>query len=159
MHIVVQIFDFLIKECQMLPHVEPTSTGPTIRSSDHNIALAYNFYSDFLETIWDTLGTILEHFIHTFNSKSEFILHNGCSGEIIDSGYHSFHIKQSRIIEAYFYEQELFLYVRVLWESHLQHTKTHLPDEWISLDVDVVLKSAWFVEKKLLLQDVEKKLL
>ncbi len=62
-------------------------------------------------------------------------------GKIIDSGKVSFVVKRAHIWECYFYEPELFLYLRLLEEKDPAKEKT-----WISMDFDLIKNSAWFVE-------------
>lgn len=160
MDITIQIFEFLMKECQaLLPIIDSISTGPTLRLRGPNITLAYNFYCNSIKKVWNSLTDILETFLDTFKSKGEFLIHYGHEGEIIDSGYHGFQIKQSKLIEAYFYEQEVFLYLRVLWEVDPQQSNISLQHDWISLDADIILESAWFAEEKYSLTDLKKFLL
>lgn len=72
--------------------------------------------------------------------NGEIIEFNLSNGTIRDSGVQEFQILTGKTWEVYLYKPETFIYLRLLYES-----RTDDPDnKWISIDVDIVLDSAWF---------------
>ena len=65
-------------------------------------------------------------------------------------GNKAFLINQAKIWEIYFYENEIFMYARLLLEESLDKNNFK---KWISLDIDTVIDSAWFEEKSIKIGD------
>ncbi|MFW9929378.1 MAG: hypothetical protein ACFFD1_08305 [Candidatus Thorarchaeota archaeon] len=143
-----KLLNELIYRLQNLLEGNPKNTGPSIRERNINVTLSYNFYSN-LEQNWIILENILDSFF-IFNKnlpEGEIIVHKGSSGKIFDTQVESFEVLKSKIYECYFYRNEDFLYVRLLWERELK--KDGPKNQWLSLDIDLVKESAWFTEKKI----------
>ena len=95
--------------------------------------MAWNFFFDTRgdeEVFWETLTEkIREDTLQKIVNDSEVISHSGCSGEIIDSGKKSFTVNRSVVHEIYQYQEESFIYLRILDETDPLTGKS-----WISLD-------------------------
>ncbi|MHA2297608.1 MAG: hypothetical protein ACXAEU_07795 [Candidatus Hodarchaeales archaeon] len=120
-------------------------TGPSYKTRGNSHVISWNFFfSDDKEkeTFW---GVMLEELdskiISPVSCSSEVIKHESCKGMIIDSGQRSFEITKSVIYEIYLYKEETFIYLRTLEERDPASSK-----EWISLDVDLVEKTPWFLD-------------
>jgi len=115
-----------------------------IRRSHNNIIVSWNIfpfsalieiYTNFQEIITKNLlnirGEILSYDIkegsitdHTHDTFKDFLIHQGTNWDV------------------YLYDPEIFIYIRLIIESNIKKGK----DKWISLDIDVIEKSAWFLE-------------
>ena len=90
---------------------------------------------------------LLNHFLNDIESnlkgiEGEVIHFCIKSGDITDTGHKEFLILSGHTWEIYFYSSEIFIYLRLLLETKKAH-----PDEiWLSIDVDIVPESPWFVD-------------
>ncbi|MHA1167141.1 MAG: hypothetical protein ACTSP4_04705 [Candidatus Hodarchaeales archaeon] len=138
-------------ECQrivkkiLISNLISTKTGPSYKYRGSSHVLAWNFFfsteSD-RKSFWDLLlNEINKNIIPAFSGSSEVINHTGCTGSITDSGNKAFIITKSEIFEIYLYEEETFIYMRLLEEKDPESGK-----EWISLDIDLVERTPWFLD-------------
>ena len=111
-------------------------TGPTIKVLGQSRTLAYNFFLEEREELLKTLKNVVDS--QLTNIKGEIIRLEG-AGTIIDSGLEAFQVLYSITWDVFFYKAEDFAYIRV------SHEKDPVKGaEWLSLDADYVVKSAWF---------------
>ena len=90
--------------------------------------------TDLLQMLAKTIANNLK------DINGEIIEFNLANGKIRDRGVQEFQILTGKTWEVYLYEPETFIYLRLLYES-----RTDDPDKkWISIDMDIVLDSAWF---------------
>ncbi len=73
---------------------------------------------------------------------SELISYTVNKGKILDSTVEAFIIKKGVNYDLYIYDPEIFIYIRLLLESPSKNQSR----EWISIDIDVIKKSAWFLD-------------
>lgn len=122
-------------------------TGPTLYHHENNWSVLFNVYP----LHQDKTDMLLQRLIQTARQiATEFIGENGeiiaaqvGMGEIRDQGHPYFEITRGQIFECYHYNLESFAYIRVFQENKLAETES-----WISLDLDLLEKSAWFTEKR-----------
>ncbi len=82
------------------------------------------------------ISRILKHPI-----DGELICYEIKAGQILDGGVNAFSILQGFNWDLYLYQPEIFIYIRLQHESDLDVT-----NEWISIDIDLVNNSAWFLD-------------
>ncbi|MFW9990447.1 MAG: hypothetical protein ACFFD4_00165 [Candidatus Odinarchaeota archaeon] len=122
-----------------------TKTGPTYKHRGNSHVLSWNFF--FKETqgrskFWEAMVDELENkVLPPVTCSSEVIKHHGCQGTITDSGQRAFEVIRSVIYEVYLYKEETFVYLRMLEERDLSTGK-----QWISLDVDLIENTPWFLD-------------
>ena len=63
-------------------------------------------------------------------------------GRILDSGSEAFLISRGFSWDLYVYQPEIFVYIRLLQEKNIGMNH----NEWISVDIDLIKQSAWFVD-------------
>ena len=120
-----------------------TKTLPLkIQQTKNNIIITWNVFPDPFHEITDLLSTIRNIISNELDklADGEVICYEINKGSINDSGSESFLIKSGFSWDIYLYEPETFIYTRVLHESRIDNHR----EEWISIDIDVVMKSAWF---------------
>ncbi len=113
-----------------------------IQERTQNIVLTWNVYSE--GTI--KLEQFFQHISHIINKETKRV--NGevikleiIKGDIFDKGLQEFVITSGRSWDVYLYDPEVFIYIRLLLESRLTQKK----ERWISIDIDIIKQSAWFV--------------
>lgn len=114
-----------------------------IKKREQNIIITWNIYPEynlelnfFLARIAETINQLLDEI------KGEIIQYELSKGKISDGGVSEFQINLGKTWDIYLYDPEIFIYLRLLLESRLANPQ----DKWISLDVDMVTGSAWFVD-------------
>ncbi|MHA2175479.1 MAG: hypothetical protein ACXAB2_13850 [Candidatus Hodarchaeales archaeon] len=115
-----------------------------IRSNNHNSIVTWNIFPngqvDLVKIFKDLNKIIYSKLVGI--PKSELISYTIDEGRIHDTMVEAFFIKQGCNYDLYIYDLELFVYTRLLLESPSDnHSK-----EWISIDIDVINKSAWFLD-------------
>jgi hypothetical protein len=135
----------LIQEAKQLGLVEKI-TGPTLYQHEKNWSVLLNVYplhqaktDALVQRVIRTARQIATEFI---GEKGEIIAAQVGTGEIRDQGQPYFEITRGQIFECYHYDFEAFAYIRVFQENKLAENES-----WISLDMDLLEKSAWFTEK------------
>lgn len=115
---------------------------PKIRSRADNSVVMWNIFPDHPDQL-NGLYKEIEHIIDSFlaDIKGEVIKLEVHSGTIHDMGVQEFHVKQGNTWDVYLYEAEDFLYFRLFHEA-----RDHNHEEWLSLDIDLITESAWFVD-------------
>jgi hypothetical protein len=114
-----------------------------IQERNQNVVLTWNVYSEGkinLEQIFHEFIEIINR--ETKEVKGETIQLELEKGNIYDSSVQEFAILSGQTWDVYLYDPEIFIYIRVLLESRLNETK----ERWISIDVDIIKHSAWFVD-------------
>ncbi len=118
-------------------------TGPTYRRTANNYNISYNIYPE-EENIDQTLDKLLELLKFEFKElakNGEVIFYDTSQGKILDQGIEYFKVLKANLFECYVYEPESFLYARLLKEYDIIKK-----NKWISIDIDGIERSAWFVE-------------
>ncbi|MHA1917410.1 MAG: hypothetical protein ACTSUV_03740 [Candidatus Ranarchaeia archaeon] len=114
------------------------------RKEDRNYIGMVNIYFDkpgIIEGfIVETQQFLVKELVTLNDNKNEIILRNVSSGYVIDQGRRDFSVLGGFVIEAYGFESESMLFIRVSHEKEEFGEKK----EWISLDVDENLPSLWF---------------
>jgi len=113
-----------------------------IKKRNQNIIITWNIYPEhklelnfFFNRIAETINQLLDEI------KGEIIQYELSKGKISDGRVSEFQINLGKTWDIYLYDPEIFIYLRLLLESRLANPQ----DKWISLDVDMVTGSAWFV--------------
>jgi len=114
-----------------------------VRINQHkqNIIVTWNIYPgdriqlpDLFQILTKTIGGSLK------DINGEIIYCSLTNGEISDRGVQEFQIHMGRTWEIYLYDPEIYIDVRLLYESRVSQSQ----DRWLSIDIDVVTESAWF---------------
>ncbi len=114
-----------------------------IKSLNQNTILTWNIYPEpqsEIKKIFTQLKEIISHILEQ-PLDGELIHSELRKGRILDGGINAFSIIQGFSWDLYLYQPETFVYFRLLHESTLDIT-----NEWISIDIDLIENSAWFVE-------------
>ncbi len=114
-----------------------------IKHRDSNTILSWNIFPvtvQQLEFMYQELCKIFKEKLRQING--EVIWYEGLNGEIWDRQFNQFTVQKAFISEVYWYDPEIFGYVRILHEKD----KYRKEKEWISVDIDVVVNSAWFYQ-------------
>lgn len=122
---------------------ELSFTGPSPRKTENNQNISYNIYSrnEFINNIWLKLLQLIQSEFQKLSEQGEVIVYDTTQGTISDQGTEYFQVLKANIFECYIYEPESFLYARLLEEyDPIKKNK------WISIDIDGIERSAWFVE-------------
>ena len=120
-----------------------TKTLPLkIRQTNNNIIITWNVFPDPSHKLTDLLSNIRNIIDKDIDNLTdgEVIRYEISNGSVVDSGSESFLIKSGFSWDIYLYEPETFIYTRLLHESQIDNQG----EDWISIDIDVILKSAWF---------------
>ena len=142
------ILEFLINSIeQFLNRKFPnrTKTLPLkIQQTTNNIIITWNVFPDPFHELNDLLTNIRNIINKELKvlTDGEILRYEISNGSIFDSGSEAFLIKGGFSWDIYLYEPETFIYVRLLHESQINHQG----EEWISIDIDVINKSAWFID-------------
>ena len=115
-----------------------------IRRSQNNIIVSWNIFpfSNQIE-IFTTLQEIIS--TKLLNIHGEILSYEIKDGFITDRTYDTFKdflIHRGFNWDIYLYDPENFVYIRLIIESNVKKEE----NKWISLDIDVIEKSAWFLE-------------
>ncbi|MFX1285316.1 MAG: hypothetical protein ACFFB5_16830 [Promethearchaeota archaeon] len=113
-----------------------------INSRKQNITVTWNIYptKDIdLDDLLQILTQTIEKNVSDING--EIIQCNLINGTIRDNRVQEFQIHTGKIWELYLYEPETYIYLRLLYESRIAQPQ----DKWISIDIDIMKESAWFV--------------
>ncbi|MFW9778266.1 MAG: hypothetical protein ACFFE8_05365 [Candidatus Heimdallarchaeota archaeon] len=115
---------------------------PKLRQRANNIVVMWNIFLEQKSSLNNLMAKI-DQSIETILSqiRGEVIKFNVDSGTIKDMGTQEFRVIRGKIWNVYFYEPEDFLSVRLVHEETL-----HDQEQWISVDIDLVTNSAWFVD-------------
>ena len=115
-----------------------------IRHRELNTIISWNLFMDSgLENVFLTIEKLIQNQLK--NIQGELLKYTITNGSITDHTFETFNefrIHRGKNWDVYLYEPETFAYIRLLIES-----RTDLVDKkWISLDIDLVRKSAWFLD-------------
>ena len=109
-----------------------------------NSILTWNIYprspeevNDIFDSIQNLLGKKLVDF-----EEGELLMYEISEGRILDSGSDAFLISRGFSWDLYIYQPEIFVYIRLLQEKKIETDD----NEWISVDIDLIRQSAWFVD-------------
>jgi hypothetical protein len=108
-----------------------------------NSILTWNIFPrNSVETIniFDSIQVLLGQKLEAFK-EGELLQYEISNGRILDSGSEAFIISRGFSWDLYLYEPEIFVYIRLLQEKTLEKDK----NEWISVDIDLIKQSAWFL--------------
>ncbi|MHA2202516.1 MAG: hypothetical protein ACW991_02395 [Candidatus Hodarchaeales archaeon] len=112
-----------------------------INKRKQNITITWNIYPIDrirLEDLFQILTKTAEENLKDINGE---IIHCTLTNGIIrDRGVEEFQIHSGKTWEIYLYDPEIYVDVRLLYESRI----TQPLDKWLSIDIDIVLESAWF---------------
>lgn len=113
-----------------------------INKRKQNLTVTWNIYPAekiTLEDLFQTLTKTIEENLKDIHGE---IIHcTLTNGKIRDRGVQEFQIHLGKTWEIYLYDPETYIDVRLLYESRI----TQPLDKWLSIDIDVVIESAWFV--------------
>ncbi|MHA1973831.1 MAG: hypothetical protein ACTSW1_12615 [Candidatus Hodarchaeales archaeon] len=117
-----------------------------IKKSNNNMIISWNIYFNSMDQ-FEKNFLFLEKLINRCltNIQGEIIFYNVSHGTISDHTtkvFQDFSINKAKLWDVYLYKPEIFIYIRLLHESIRQQTNKN----WISIDIDVVRKSAWFID-------------
>ncbi len=115
-------------------------TGPSIKTRGGVFVLSYNFFSINTESDFQALITAIDSIIP--KSETEVLVYSSMTGSITDQGQLGFRIEQAEIRDIYSFEEESFCYLRLL----IEHSVDKKSRRWISLDVDFIPTSPWFMD-------------
>jgi len=109
-----------------------------------NSILTWNIYprspkevTDIFDSLQNLLGKKLVDF-----EEGELLMYEISEGRILDSGSDAFLISRGFSWDLYIYQPEIFVYIRLLQEKKIEKDD----NEWISVDIDLIRQSAWFVD-------------
>ncbi|MFX0172191.1 MAG: hypothetical protein ACFE9L_09740 [Candidatus Hodarchaeota archaeon] len=114
-----------------------------IKKRVQNVIITWNIFSKNekdLNVLYNGLTGTINQLLDEI--KGEVIQYELSKGKIIDSGVFEFQINLGKTWDIYLYDPEIFIYLRLLLESRIANPK----EKWISLDIDLVIDSAWFVD-------------
>ncbi|MHA2362534.1 MAG: hypothetical protein ACXAC7_01155 [Candidatus Hodarchaeales archaeon] len=117
-------------------------TGPSPRQRKNHRTISFNIYpkKEYFDEFWNDLIILLKDFFNKWNKQGEILFFESSKGLINDSGSLAFYIEQAYHWECYFYPSESSCFCRLLREKDIQDK-----NKWISIDLDFIEKSAWFV--------------
>lgn len=125
-------------------HDRKTTLPVKIRSNDHNSIITWNIFPNDqmdIDKILKDLNVIIHSNLLRI-PRSELISYKIEKGKIHDSEVEAFRIKSGFIYDLYIYDPEIFVYTRLLLEFRsMDQSKL-----WISIDIDVIHNSAWFLD-------------
>lgn len=112
-----------------------------INKRKQNITITWNIYpadTIHLEDLFLILTKTVEEKLKNINGE---IIHCTLTdGKIRDREVQEFQIHTGKTWEIYLYDPEIYVDVRLLYESRI----TQPLDKWLSIDIDIVMESAWF---------------
>jgi hypothetical protein len=114
------------------------------RDKGINSILTWNIYPrtpEEVTDIFDSIQNLLSHKLVNFEG-GELLMYEISEGRILDSGSDAFIISRGFSWDLYIYQPEIFVYIRLLQEKKIQTDD----NEWISVDIDLIRQSAWFVD-------------
>ena len=115
-----------------------------IKKQNQNTIITWNIYSEpqkEITGIFSDLQKIISQILEQ-PLDGELIYFEIKKGKIIDAGINAFSIKHGFSWDLYLYQPETFVYVRLLHETNLDSCI----DAWISIDIDLIENSAWFLD-------------
>ncbi len=113
-----------------------------IQTRENNTIITCNIFLNeggYLEDLFQKITEVFEKTLEKINGET--IHYELTKGKILDTGIQEFQIDLAKVWDIYLYDPEIFIYVRLLVESKLAQPK----NSWISLDIDVITNSAWFL--------------
>jgi hypothetical protein len=124
---------------------ERTRTLPvSIKQRGKNSIITWNVFPDFennLEEVYNDCQTLLQSELEKI-TDGELLEYNIGNGRILDAGLDAFIIRKGMSWDLYLYQKELLIYIRLLHET----SKENPENEWLSIDIDLIEKSAWFLD-------------
>ena len=114
-----------------------------IKKQRQNTIITWNIYPEPQNEIKNTFSDLREVISGILEQPldGELIYSEIKKGQILDAGINAFSIIQGFSWDLYLYQPEIFVYVRLVHETTLDKT-----NEWISIDIDVIENSAWFLD-------------
>ena len=115
-----------------------------IKKQNQNTIITWNIYSEpqkDITGIFSDLQKIISRILEQ-PLDGELIYSEFKKGQIFDAGINAFSINQGFTWDLYLYQPEMFVYVRLLRETNLDGSN----DTWISIDIDLIENSAWFLD-------------
>ena len=91
--------------------------------------------------IFDSIQNLINQKLESYE-EGELLQYEISKGRILDSGSEAFIISRGYSWDLYIYQPETFVYIRLLQEKNLEKDN----QEWISVDIDLIKQSAWFVD-------------
>ena len=114
------------------------------RNRGINSILTWNIYPENpreAKEIFNSIQKILNQKLEDYED-GELLQYEISKGRILDSGSEAFIISRGFSWDLYIYQPEIFVYFRLLLERGLEKDTV----EWISVDIDLIKQSAWFVD-------------
>jgi len=114
------------------------------RDSGVNSIITWNIFPENpKETteIFDSIQNLLNQKLESYE-EGELLQYEISKGRILDSGSEAFIISRGFSWDLYIYQPEIFVYIRLLQEKSIQKDN----NEWISVDIDLIKNSAWFMD-------------
>ena len=109
-----------------------------------NSILTWNIYPrspEEVTDIFDNIQNLLSKKLVNYE-EGELLMYEISEGRILDSGSDAFIISRGFSWDLYIYQPEIFVYIRLLQEKKIETDD----NEWISVDIDLIRQSAWFVD-------------
>ncbi|MHA2113677.1 MAG: hypothetical protein ACXAC6_00105 [Candidatus Hodarchaeales archaeon] len=109
-----------------------------------NSILTWNIYPrspEEVTDIFDSIQNLLSQILVDFE-EGELLMYEISEGRILDSGSDAFLISRGFSWDLYIYQPEIFVYFRLVQEKKIETDD----NEWISVDIDLIRQSAWFVD-------------
>ncbi|MHA1512489.1 MAG: hypothetical protein ACTSRJ_00280 [Candidatus Hodarchaeales archaeon] len=91
--------------------------------------------------IFDSIQKLINLKLESYE-EGELLQYEISKGRILDSGSEAFIISRGFSWDLYIYQSETFIYIRLLKEKNIEKDS----NEWISVDIDLIKQSAWFVD-------------
>ncbi|MFX0208110.1 MAG: hypothetical protein ACFFDT_19140 [Candidatus Hodarchaeota archaeon] len=116
-----------------------------INNRKQSVTVTWNIYPAkkiHLDDLFQRLARTIDENVTDVNG--EIIQCNLINGTIRDNRVQEFQIDTGKIWEIYLYEPEIYIYLRLLYESRINQPH----DKWISIDIDIITESAWFVTQR-----------
>ncbi|MFX0084123.1 MAG: hypothetical protein ACFFAU_00480 [Candidatus Hodarchaeota archaeon] len=114
-----------------------------IKKRNQNTIVTWNIFPTNKVNLDDIFPILIDKINNNFeNINGEIIKLRKAEGIISDTGNQEFQIIKSNSWEIYLYKPEIFMYIRLSYESRLSNPN----DAWLSIDIDITEESAWFVD-------------
>ncbi len=114
-----------------------------IKKRNQNTTVTWNIFPTNKVNLDDIFPILINKINNNFDKiDGEIIKLRKAEGTINDTGSQEFQIIKSNAWEIYLYKPEIFMYIRLSYESRLSNPN----DVWLSIDIDITEESAWFVD-------------
>jgi len=114
------------------------------RNRGNNSIFTWNIFHENPEEtieIFESIQNVINQKLESYE-EGELLQYEISKGRILDSGSEAFLISKGFSWDLYIYQPEIFVYIRLLLEKNIEMDN----NEWISVDIDLIKQSAWFVD-------------